>query len=118
MGVIQEVYGLLLAHYAIRSLMHQAALAADLDPDRLSFVHALRVIEDAISDLEIVTPPQFPWHLLRLIQEIARGRLPERRPRSNPRAVKRKMSNFPLKRTQHRQPPRLPGPFREAVALI
>jgi Insertion element 4 transposase N-terminal/Transposase DDE domain len=117
-GVIQEVYGLLLAHYAIRSLMHQAALSADVDPDRLSFVHALRVVEDAISDLEIVAPEQLPWHWVRLIAEIAAGRLPARRPRSNPRVVKRKMSNFPLKRAQHRHPPRLRGPFRDAVALI
>ena len=36
-GVIQEVYAHLLVHYAIRALMHQAALDADLDPDRLSF---------------------------------------------------------------------------------
>jgi Insertion element 4 transposase N-terminal/Transposase DDE domain len=117
-GVIQEVYGLLLAHYAIRSLMHQAALSVDVDPDRLSFVHALRVVEDAISDLEIVAPEQLPGHWVRLIAEIAAGRLPARRPRSNPRVVKRKMSNFPLKRAQHRHPPRLRGPFRDAVALI
>jgi hypothetical protein len=39
-GVIQELYGLSLSHYAVRVLMHEAALQADLDPDRLSFVHA------------------------------------------------------------------------------
>ena len=42
--VLQEVYGLLLAHFALRGLMHEAALNADLDPDRLSFVHAIRVV--------------------------------------------------------------------------
>jgi len=42
--VRQEFYGLLLAHFAIRGLMHEAALPADEDPDRLSFVHAVRVI--------------------------------------------------------------------------
>ena len=31
-GVYQEAYGYLLTHYAIRHLMHEAALAADLDP--------------------------------------------------------------------------------------
>jgi hypothetical protein len=116
-GIIQEVYGLLLAHYAIRFLMHQAALSVDVDPDRLSFVHALRVIEDAISDLEIPAPEQLPWRLVRLTREIAAGRLPDRRPRSNPRVVKRKMSKFPLKRAEHLHPPRL-GPFHEAAALI
>lgn len=42
--VIQEFYGLLLAHYAVRGLMHEAALRADLDPDTVSFVHAVRVV--------------------------------------------------------------------------
>jgi len=41
-GVMQEAYGLLLTHYAIRRLMHDAALAADLDPDRISFLRSLR----------------------------------------------------------------------------
>lgn len=42
--VRQEFYGLLMAHFAIRGLMHEAALQADEDPDRLSFLHAVRVI--------------------------------------------------------------------------
>jgi len=41
-GVYQEAYGYLCTHYAIRRLMHDAALAADLDPDRLSFTTSLR----------------------------------------------------------------------------
>jgi hypothetical protein len=40
----QEVWGLLLAHFAVRGLMHEAALQADEDPDRLSFSHAVRVV--------------------------------------------------------------------------
>lgn len=42
--VKQEFYGLLLAHFAVRDLMHEAALGAGLDPDRVSFVHAVRVV--------------------------------------------------------------------------
>lgn len=42
--VVQEFYGLLMAHFAVRGLMHEAALKADVDPDRLSFVHSVRVI--------------------------------------------------------------------------
>lgn len=42
--VRQEFYGLLMGHFAIRGLMHEAALRADLDPDRLSFLHAVRVV--------------------------------------------------------------------------
>ena len=42
--VIQEFYGFIMAHFAIRGLMHEAALKADVDPDRLSFTHAVRVV--------------------------------------------------------------------------
>ncbi len=42
--VKQEFYGLLLAHHAIRGLMHEAALKAGVDPDELSLVHAVRVV--------------------------------------------------------------------------
>jgi hypothetical protein len=41
-GVYQEAYGYLCTHYAIRRLMHDAALTADIDPDRLSFISGLR----------------------------------------------------------------------------
>jgi hypothetical protein len=34
----------MMAHFAIRGLMHEAALRGDDDPDRLSFIHAVRVI--------------------------------------------------------------------------
>jgi Insertion element 4 transposase N-terminal/Transposase DDE domain len=46
--VVQEIYGLLLAHLAIRTMMHHAALRQELDPDRLSFTGALRVLRRAI----------------------------------------------------------------------
>ena len=42
--VRQEFWGLLLTHFAVRGLMHEAALRADEDPDRLSFLHAVRVV--------------------------------------------------------------------------
>jgi hypothetical protein len=42
--VRQEFYGLRMAHFAIRGLMHEAAVQAGEDPDRLSFLHAVRVV--------------------------------------------------------------------------
>jgi Insertion element 4 transposase N-terminal/Transposase DDE domain len=42
--VRQEFWGLLLAHFAVRGLMHEAALRANVDPDQLSFRHAVRVV--------------------------------------------------------------------------
>ena len=54
--VRQEFYGLLLAHFAVRKLMHEAALQADLDPDRLSFLHAVRVVRRKLP-IFAATPP-------------------------------------------------------------
>jgi hypothetical protein len=116
-GVIQELYGLLLAHYAVRVLMHEAALRVEEDPDRLSFVHALEIVRDAIPEFQQVAQAQQPALYERLLREIAAKRLPERGLRSNPRVVKRKMSNFKLKRAEHYQPPTPQRCFREAVVV-
>jgi Insertion element 4 transposase N-terminal/Transposase DDE domain len=43
-GVCQEVWAHLLVHYALRALMHDTAVAHDLDPDRLSFTATLRIV--------------------------------------------------------------------------
>jgi hypothetical protein len=116
-GVIQELYGVLLAHYAVRKLMHEAALAVDVDVDRLSFVHALEVVRDAIPEFQMVDGAQQRVLYERMLHDIAAVRLPERRTRSNARVVKRKMSNFKLKRAEHYQPPKPGGTFRDAVVV-
>lgn len=56
--VKQEFFGLLLTHYAIRSLMHQAALKADEDPDRLSFLHAVRVVQRRLPSYAAIPPSE------------------------------------------------------------
>ena len=117
-GVIQELYGLLIAHFVIRFLMHEAALLADIDPDRLSFVHAIEVIKDAIPEFQMVAEAQRNQLYQRLLKDIARIRLPERRNRVNPRVVKRKMSNFLKKRPEHYDWPQPQALFREAIAVI
>jgi hypothetical protein len=42
--VRQEFYSLMMVHFAIRGLMHEAAIKGDVDPDKLSFIHAVRVV--------------------------------------------------------------------------
>ena len=54
--VEQELWGLLLAHYAVRQLMEHAAWQQGLDPDRLSFVHALRVIKRKMPQAAAIPP--------------------------------------------------------------
>lgn len=117
-GVIQEAYGLLIAHYAVRSIMHEAAVQSGLDPDRLSFINAVRIICDALSEFQMTTPEQLPQLYHRLLNDIARHRLPERDNRSNPRVVKRKMSKFKLKREKHRHWPQPSKLFQEAIVIL
>lgn len=56
-GVFQEAYGYLLAHFAIRSIMHEAALALDVDPDRISFVNTVRIIRRKYQRFQTLSPP-------------------------------------------------------------
>ena len=55
--VRQEFYALLMTHFAIRGLMHEAALKDDLDPDQLSYLHAIRVIRRTLPRF-VATPPK------------------------------------------------------------
>jgi transposase IS4-like protein/DDE family transposase len=54
--VQQELWGLLLAHFAIRQLMTQAAWPRGLDPDRLSFTHAVRVVKRKMPQAAALPP--------------------------------------------------------------
>lgn len=54
--VRQEFYGLLMAHFAIRGLMHEAALQAGEDPDRISFVHSTRVVQRRMARFVAIFP--------------------------------------------------------------
>jgi hypothetical protein len=55
-GVQQEVWGFLLVHYAIRALMHQAALDARIDPDRVSFTRTLRLVRRQVPAQAALSP--------------------------------------------------------------
>ena len=54
--VRQEFYGLLMAHFAVRGLMHEAALRADKDTDKLSFLHAVRVVRRKMAAFGAIPP--------------------------------------------------------------
>ncbi len=55
-GVLQELYGFLIVHYAIRWLIHQASLREEIDPDRPSFTSALRAMRRKLSRPESFSP--------------------------------------------------------------
>jgi hypothetical protein len=61
--VLQELYGLLLTHYAIRALMTEAADQAELDPDRLSFTRTLNIVRRQVTAQAAFSPlPPDPRH--------------------------------------------------------
>lgn len=59
--VVQEIYGWLLGHYAVRCLMFTAAQQAGISPLRLGFTGTLKVIRRAISDFQDIQPEQLPF---------------------------------------------------------
>jgi len=114
-GVVQEVYGLVLAHYVIRRVMHDAAVTASVDPDRLSFSNSLRIVRCHLPEAPGRTAAS--WYS-RLLREVRRQRIRPRRQRWYPRVIKRKMSNWRKKRPEHHHPPQPTKPFRNAVVIL
>lgn len=47
--VLQQIWRHLCCHYAIRSVMAQAAQHAGRDPDRVSFIAALRIVRPSVA---------------------------------------------------------------------
>jgi hypothetical protein len=117
-GVLQELYGLLLAHYLIRAIMYQAAQTVALDPDRLSFVSAVRLISDAVADFQLVAPAQHPQLWQRLLNDLVYTLLPPRDNRINPRVVKRQRTIFAVKKPHHLHPPQPLKSFRAGVVVL
>src|SRR4029078_6896789 len=98
-GVVQEIYGLMLAHYVVRRGMHDAAVGASQEPDRLSFTDSLRVLQCQLPESPHIDTET--WYR-RLLGEVRRQKLPPRRNRWYPRVIKRKMCNWLKKRHDER----------------
>jgi hypothetical protein len=88
-GVRQEIYALLLAHYAVRALMYQAATQAGVDPDRLSFTDAVFVLAETTRELAQVHPTQQEAIRQEMAARLTAHLLPPRRLRANPRVLKK-----------------------------
>lgn len=118
-GVIQEIYGLLLAHYVVRAVMVDAAATAPtpLPPTRLSFLTTLRLIRTTLPEFQRTATADHPRLYQQLLADIVATPLPRRRIRSYPRVVKRKMSNFRVKCPAHRQWRQPSKAFRDAIVL-
>jgi Insertion element 4 transposase N-terminal/Transposase DDE domain len=94
-GVKQELWGVFLAYNLVRLEMERVADEAGVEPTRISFVAALRLICDEWLWCAIASPGAIPKHLRNLRAALTMLILPPRRSqRRYPRAVKIKMSNY------------------------
>lgn len=117
-GVVQEFYGIVLAHNAVRALMVEAAGQVQIDPRALSFIHAVRVLRETIPLLRAAPTTQLPQLYQAMLCHMVCQRLPPRDGRTNPRVVKVKMSNFKKKRPEHYRPKQPSRSFIESVEML
>jgi len=117
-GVRQEGWAYLCTHYAVRALMATAAGDRGVDPDRISFTRTLHAARRSVrAGLGAEGPAlaaALPATIAEINDELVRGR----RLRAAARVVKRKMSNYGVKRAEHRdwpQPARAPA---QAVRVL
>ena len=116
-GVRQEIYALSLAHFVIRALMFEAAKPLQLDPDRLSFTGCFRVLQCRLPDCRPQNAAAIQDWYQNLLLEFQEQQIPERANRTNPRAIKRKLSKWLKKRNQHRGKDRLDKHFTECIVI-
>ncbi len=115
-GIKQEAYALLIAYNLIREIMLEAGNAHGIAPLILSFTQSLAVIRRAIVGFESARPAHLEWMAAQLLADIAACRIDRpRRPRTYPRVVKQKMSNFKLERQHHRDQG---APLRRPLRLV
>lgn len=93
--VKQEFYGMMLAYFSVRAIIHEAAVSNNDDPDRLSFVHAVRVIKRYLPRMATCSPRRQHELHQEIMFEIAQERVRPRITRINHRGIKRK-SGYPI----------------------
>ncbi len=114
-GVVQELYGLFLAHRILRQVMSDAAATKPIAATRLSFTDSLRILQNHLHEAphcDVAT-----WHR-RLLEEVRRHPLRPRRDRWYPRVIKRKMKKWNRKRSCHADPPQPTKAFEESIVII
>jgi hypothetical protein len=115
-GVVQEIEGLLLGHYAVRAVMAEAAQQAGVGPRQISFVGALKVLRGRLPEVQPGKAKRQQWWQ-DLVAEVSELVLPPRRNRINPRVMRRPGGFWPKKRAHHRQHPQPTMPFRDCIQL-
>lgn len=105
-GVLQEAWGMVVAHTLMRELMLESSTIAKVSPRELSFTDSLEVIKLSFRRFQRGGSRHRVRLRRELIREISRCLIDRpRRKRQCPRVVKIKMSRFPCKRPHHKEQP-------------
>ena len=97
--------------------MFEAARPAQLDVDRLSFAGCFRILQCRLPECLAKTTQTLDEWYERLLWEMRHEMIEARRNRINPRVIKRKMSKWMKKRSEHRNLPPLKKNFVESVVM-
>lgn len=114
--VRQEIWGMLISHFVVRSVIFEAANRAQLAPARISFTGTLDILHARLPEIPSAGRGVRRWYH-RLVAEIAQERLPKRVNRINPRKVKKRGKAWPTKRDSDRSPPKPNGPFATIIQI-
>lgn len=117
-GVIQELYGLLIIYFVIRSLMQEAAQKHDLAPRRLSFTSCVQILRRGIVRMQAMRFEKLADSYQDLLNEMAASLLPPRANRINPRVVKKHHTKFAHKLKKHRCFKKLITSFQQDIQIL
>jgi hypothetical protein len=114
--VRQEIWGMLISHFIVRTLIFRGAEEAGVEPVKISFTGALDILHARLPEAKKSRPMQKKW-LADLIREIGREQLPPRVQRINPRKLKKRSKAWPTKHDSDRGPPKPSGPFANHISI-
>lgn len=114
--VRQEIWGMLLSHFIVRTLIFRGAEDAGVEPVRISFTGALDILHARLPEAATKQRMTRGW-LQELIREIGQEQLPPRVDRINPRKLKKRSKAWPTKQDSDRSPPKPSGPFVNQIAI-
>jgi len=102
-GIRKEIIARLLAVNIVHLIILEAAEQHQIDPVRISFVHALRAILVFAPALAMEPPWKLPDIYRAMLAEIAANTVPQRPGRNEPRAVRREPKSYPSLRCTRKQ---------------
>lgn len=114
--VRQEIWGMLISHFIVRTLIFRSAEKAGIKPSQISFTGALDILHARLPEAKKSKPMRKQW-VVDLIQEISQEELPPRVNRINPRKVKKGSTAWPTKKNTDRKPPKPLGPFADFIEI-